>query len=89
MSFPVLFNYTGDIKKDDMTIRELLSRQVYSSVMFEDTIMNMSRNGIEQIIEVGPGKTLSGFVRKTDRKIKTMKAENIGDIEKIIAEYKC
>lgn len=89
MSFPVLFNYTGDIKKDDMTIRELLSRQVYSSVMFEDTIMNMSRNGIEQIIEVGPGKTLSGFVRKTDRKIKTMKAENISDIEKIIAEYKC
>ena len=53
-------------KQDD--IRDLLRKQIMSPVLFEDSINHMLDQGIDTFIELGPGKTLSGFVKKVDKK---------------------
>jgi len=65
MKFPVLFNCKGDVMGPGDTIPGLLVRQVQSSVYLEDTIRAMADHGVDTFVEIGPGKTLSGFVRKT------------------------
>ena len=85
MRFPVVFNCVGRGKKDDEDIKDLLARQVYSSVYFDDSIRYMRKHGVKKIIEIGPGKALSGFVKKTCRDIDVInveKAEDIGEAEK-------
>lgn len=64
MSIPVLFNCLGDVKGEE-TIAQLLERQVMSSVYMEDTIRRLAQYGVDTIVEIGPGKALTGFVRKT------------------------
>ena len=81
MRFPVLFNCLGDMKDDQTTIQSLLERQVMSSVYMEDTIRRMAELGVDTIVEIGPGKALSGFVRKTAPEIKTYAVETCADLE--------
>lgn len=64
MEIPVLFNCLGDVKGEE-TIAELLVRQVKSSVYMEDTIRRLEALGVDTIVEIGPGRALTGFVRKT------------------------
>ena len=86
MNFPVIFNCIGREKAADESIQELLVRQVSSSVYFEDSIKYMKEAGVEQIVEIGPGKVLSGFVKKTDRSIKLVNIETAEDIKALISE---
>ena len=65
MRFPVLFNCKGGPMEAGETIPELLVRQVQSSVYMEDTLRRLGELGVTDILEVGPGKALSGFVKKT------------------------
>lgn len=64
MRVPVLFNCLGR-EKGEETIAELLVRQVVSSVYMEDTIRELARLGVDTVVEIGPGRALSGFVQKT------------------------
>lgn len=84
MNFPVLFNAVGRMKTPEEEIRGLLVRQVSSSVYFEDTIKAMAAAGVDTVIEVGPGKALSGFVRKTDRSMKVMNIETYDDLQRTL-----
>ena len=86
MQFPVLFNAVGREKMPEETISDLLVRQVSSSVYFEDTIKVMASAGIDTVIEIGPGKALSGFVRKTDRNIAVMQIETYEDLQKVLLQ---
>lgn len=65
MKTPVLFNCLGHEKGERDRIPELLIRQVQSSVQMEDTLRRLGELGVDRIIEVGPGKALTGFVKKT------------------------
>ena len=65
MQIPVLFNCLGREKADADTIPDLLVKQVQSSVYMEDTLRRLGELGVTEILEVGPGKALSGFVKKT------------------------
>lgn len=85
MEFPVVFNCLGREKTGEETVRELLVRQVSGSVYFEDTIRYMAEHGVTGTLEIGPGRALSGFVRKTDRSIETMNIETTEDLRKVIA----
>lgn len=85
MEFPVVFNCLGREKTGAETVRELLVRQVSGSVYFEDTIRYMAERGVTRTLEIGPGRALSGFVRKTDRNIETMSIETTEDLGKVIA----
>ena len=65
METPVLFNCLGREKADSDSIPALLEKQVQSSVYMEDTLRRLGDLGVTDILEVGPGKALSGFVKKT------------------------
>lgn len=77
MTFPVVFNATGKEIETDKTIPEMLELQVQSSVYFEDSIKYMIEQGVDTFIEIGPGKTLSGFVKKIDRSLTTYSVEDV------------
>ena len=66
----------------------MLEKQVMSSVYFEDSVRYMIANGVDTIIEIGPGKVLSGFIRKIDKTIKTYQVEDQTSLEKTLAGLK-
>ena len=80
-SIPVIFNCLGDVKGTDLTIPELLVRQVQSSVYMEDSIRKMAALGVDGIVEIGPGKALSGFVKKTVPELPVCAVETAADVE--------
>lgn len=75
MAIPVISNTTAQVMKQ-AEIKELLTKQVMTAVRFADSIETMKKMGFETIIEVGPGKTLSGFIKKIDKEIKTARVED-------------
>lgn len=78
---PVLFNCLGAEKAASDSIPALLERQVQSSVYMEDSIRSMAAMGVDGIIEIGPGKVLSGFVRKTVPGLRVCAVETVADVE--------
>lgn len=80
-SIPVVFNCLGALKNESVTIQELLVRQVQSSVFMEDSIRTMARMGMDALVEIGPGKALSGFVRKTVPGLPVLAVETVADVE--------
>lgn len=64
-TIPIYLNVDGKKESDSMMIREKLILQAKSPVRWEETLHNMVDDGIDTFIELGPGKTLSGFVKKT------------------------
>lgn len=88
MEFPVLFNAVGREKTEEERVADLLVRQVSSSVFFEDSIKAMADAGVDSMIEIGPGKALSGFVRKTCKSIKVYSIETVEDLDKVVVALK-
>ena len=88
MEIPVLFNCLGDLKGENDTIPNLLERQVQSSVYLEDTIRRLGELGVDTVVEIGPGRALSGFVRKTAKEIKCYPVETAQELEAAIAALK-
>ena len=88
MQVPVLFNCLGREKGENDTIPALLERQVQSSVYMEDTIRRLAELGVDTIVEIGPGKVLSGFVRKTTPDIKTYAVETVADVQALVQALK-
>jgi [acyl-carrier-protein] S-malonyltransferase len=87
MQVPVLFNCLGDLMGEHDTIPALLERQVQQSVRMEDTIRRLDELGVDTIVEIGPGKVLSGFVRKTAPHIKTYPVETPGDLAGLVEAW--
>ena len=87
-SIPVVFNCLGGMKDESVTIQELLVRQVQSSVFMEDSIRTMARMGMDALVEIGPGKALSGFARKTVPGLPVFAVETVADVEGL-AEKLC
>lgn len=80
---PYVANVTAKYVTDENEVKELLERQVSSSVRWQQSIETMLADGVDTFIEIGPGKTLSGFMRKINRDVKTLNIEKLEDIEKI------
>jgi [acyl-carrier-protein] S-malonyltransferase len=81
---PVITNVTGDYVKETAEIKELLKKQVMSSVLWENSIKKMIDDGVDTFVELGPGKVLSGFVKKIDRKVKVINVEDLKSLEKAL-----
>ena len=64
-------------------VKPLLERQVSSSVRWEQTMRMMLADGVDTFIEIGPGKTLAGFMKKIDRSVRVINIEKLEDIEKV------
>ena len=83
LRIPYYANVTGGIVEDAAKVRGLLTEQVYSSVRFEQSIRNMLSAGVDTFYELGPGKTLAGFVKKIDREATVINIETMEDLAKI------
>lgn len=66
LKVPVISNVTADYVQKDK-VKELLIKQVSHPVLWEQSVRKMVEDGVDTFIEIGPGKTLSGFVKKIDR----------------------
>lgn len=77
---PVVFNATAD-RAGAADIKELLRQQVKSPVLFEKSILMLRSLGVDTVIEIGPGKVLSGFVKKTAPDIKCYAVEDCESLE--------
>lgn len=75
MTIPVISNTTAQIM-EQAEIKELLEKQVMSAVRFADSIETIKKMNVDVIIEVGPGKTLTGFIKKIDKEIQTARVED-------------
>jgi [acyl-carrier-protein] S-malonyltransferase len=75
MHLPVISNTTAKIMPQE-DIVSLLTRQVMSPVRFSDSVVTMKELGISRAVEIGPGKTLSGFIKKIDRSLATSRVED-------------
>jgi len=82
---PVIFNKTA--KFQDEPITHLMKSQVSSPVRFEETIRLMLEEGIDTFIEIGPGKTLSSFVKKVNRKVTTHQVNDVASITDLILKF--
>lgn len=80
---PYVTNVTGECVTDSAQVKELLVKQVYSSVKWQQCVEEMIRQGVDTFIEIGPGKTLTGFLRKIDRSVTGINIEKIEDLEKL------
>lgn len=80
---PYITNVTADYVISVEGIKELLCRQVSSSVRWQQSVERMIADGVDTFIEMGPGKTLSGFMRKINRGVTMMNIENMADLEKV------
>ena len=80
---PVLTNVGAEPYRDAGEIRGFLKAQLTSPVRWVDIIRRMKRDGIDTIVEIGPGKVLAGLVKRIDKEIKTYNLSEAGDIDKL------
>ncbi|RGH24788.1 [acyl-carrier-protein] S-malonyltransferase [Firmicutes bacterium AF12-30] len=80
---PYVSNTTAEFITNKDEVKKLLGRQVYSSVCWEQSIEKMIADGADTFVEIGPGKTLCGFMRKIDRSVKAINIAKVEDLEKL------
>ncbi|MBQ8144834.1 MAG: ACP S-malonyltransferase [Butyricicoccus sp.] len=88
LRFPVVHNATGKPLQDGETIAGLLETQVQRSVYLEDSIRWLAAQGVDTIVEIGPGRAISGFIRKIDKTIKTYAIEDCAGLEAVLNALK-
>tara|TARA_Y100000591_G_scaffold321646_1_gene336923 strand:- start:2 stop:928 length:927 start_codon:yes stop_codon:yes gene_type:complete len=81
--FDIICNVTSQVENDPEKLKRLLIEQIYSSVRWRESLINMASNKINEFIEIGPGKVLSGMVKRTLKDIKSFNINSIDDIKKI------
>lgn len=86
---PYLSNVTADYVTEAEPIKELLKKQVFSSVRFQQSVERMIRDGVDTFIEIGPGKTLSSFIRKVSRDVKVCNIDKLEDLNRVLEEISC
>lgn len=83
IKIPYITNVTADYVTNKNDIKELLTSQVSSPVRWQQTVERMVEDGITTFIEIGPGKTLSNFVKKIKKEVAVINIEKVDDLEKL------
>lgn len=86
---PYLSNVTADYVTEAEQIAELLEQQVSSPVHFTQSVERMIADGVDTFVEIGPGRTLSSFVRKIDRNVRVYNIETPEDLDRVMEELVC
>ena len=84
MQIPVITNVTADYVNSKEDIKPLLVKQVSSSVRWEESVRKMIADGVDTFIEIGPGKALSGFVKKVSADVKIFNVEDMASLNKTL-----
>ncbi len=88
IAIPYITNVTADYVTNTEDVKGLLEKQVSSSVRWQQTIEKMIADGVDTFIEIGPGKTLTGFMRKISRDVTVYNVEKPEDLEKVVEGLK-
>ncbi len=88
IAIPYIANVTADYVTSKEDVKPLLQKQVSSSVKWQQTIELMIKDGVTTFIEIGPGKTLTGFMRKINRDVQVLNVEKVEDLEKVAEALK-
>ena len=86
--YKIISNVTAEPEEDPENIKKLLVEQISSLVNWRNSMIFMSKNGVRNFIEIGPGKTLSGMVKRTIKNVNTFSINSITDIEDLNAKFK-
>lgn len=85
---PVITNVTGLKVEKTEDIVPLLIKQVMSPVKWEETLVTLSKEGVDTFVEIGPGKTLSGFVKRTLKGVTICNVEDGKSLEKTLEKFR-
>ena len=88
LKIPYVTNVTAEYVEDPSETKALLEKQISSSVRWQQSVENMIRQGVDTFVEIGPGRTLAGFMRKIDRNVKVYNIQTVEDAEKVCQELK-
>lgn len=80
---PYLCNVEAAPVTDKSRVKELLAKQVCGTVRWRETMEHMLADGVDTFVEIGPGKTLAGFLRKINREATVYNVEKVEDLEKL------
>lgn len=85
---PYVANVNAQFVTTAEPVKDLLTRQVSSSVRWQQSVEAIINDGVDTFIEIGPGRTLAGFMKKISKEVKTMNVEKLEDIEKVAEALK-
>ncbi|MGE6258715.1 ACP S-malonyltransferase [Heyndrickxia sporothermodurans] len=86
-NLPVIANVTASPMSDAQDIKEKLIEQLYSPVLWEDSVEKMLELGVDTFIEIGPGKVLSGLIKKINRNVKTYSVQDFETCQQVINDF--
>jgi len=85
---PVVSNVTADYVISAVTIKELLIKQMTSPVQWEDSIIKLSNDGFDTFIEIGPGKVLTGLIKKINSKVKIYNVSDAATLGEFLGAWR-
>lgn len=88
LKLPYVTNVTAEYINDISETKELLAKQVSASVRWQESMEKMIADGVDTFVEIGPGKTLNGFLRKIDRNVKVYNINTWDDVDQVVSELK-
>lgn len=86
LQIPYVTNVTAEYVTDITKTKELLARQVTSSVRWQQSMELLIADGVDTFVEIGPGRTLAGFLRKINREVKVYNVGTWEDVDKVVNE---
>ena len=86
LDIPYETNVTGEYVEDIEETKELLVKQVASPVKWQQSVEKMIEEGVDSFVEIGPGRTLTGFLKKINGSVKRYNIGTVEEMEKVIQE---
>ena len=86
--FEIVNNVTAKVEKEPNIVKSLLIDQIFSTVKWRESLIYMSNTGIKNFVEIGPGKALTGMVKRTIKDSNCFSINSIADIKKFYDEFK-
>jgi [acyl-carrier-protein] S-malonyltransferase len=83
LKVPVVTNVEAEINTLNERVKGLLVAQVSSPVRWEESMRRMTEDGIEQVLEIGPGKVLTGLMKRINPKVETKNLEDLETLRKV------
>ena len=84
IAVPYIANVTADYVTDSSQVKELLKKQISSSVRWQQSVERMIADGVEAFIEIGPKKSLCGFMKRIDKTVPAYHVDKVTDLESVL-----
>ena len=84
IAVPYITNVTADYVTDSSQVKELLKKQISSSVRWQQSVERMIADGVEAFIEIGPKKSLCGFMKRIDKTVPAYHVDKVTDLESVL-----